>query len=123
MHGQASVSGFFFHDALHDAAEFPPTPRPEIPWQGHRGIGASAPCLAAVPVVCDTTRLQLGSTTRLLLMAEPALGKQRAEPFGQRASARVHVHAHTLASQGGLRSLLRTTGNMSLVGARRQRGV
>ena len=27
------------------------------------GIGASAPCLAAVPVVCDTTRLQLGSTT------------------------------------------------------------
>ena len=24
------------------------------------GIGASAPCLAAVPVVCDTTRLQLG---------------------------------------------------------------
>ena len=27
------------------------------------GIGASAPCLAAVPVVCETTRLQLGSTT------------------------------------------------------------
>ena len=24
------------------------------------GIGASAPCLAAVPVVCDTIRLQLG---------------------------------------------------------------
>ena len=56
-------------------------------------------------------------------MAEPALGKKRAEPFGQRASAHVHVHAHTLASQGGLRSLLRTTGNMGLVGARRQRGV
>ena len=30
---------------------------------------------------------------------------------------------HTLASQGGLRSLLRTAGNMGLVGARRQRGV
>ena len=27
------------------------------------GIGASAPCLAAFPVVCETTRLQLGSTT------------------------------------------------------------
>jgi hypothetical protein len=47
---------------VNNAAEFPPT-RPEIPWQGHRGIGASAPRLAAVPVVCDTTRLQLGSTT------------------------------------------------------------
>ena len=35
----------------------------DLTWQGHRGIGASAPCLAAVPVVCDTTRLQLGSTT------------------------------------------------------------
>ena len=57
------------------------------------------------------------------LMAEPALRQKRAEPFGQRASAHVHVHAHTLASQGGLRSLLRTTGNMGLVGARRQRGV
>ena len=57
------------------------------------------------------------------LMAEPGFGKKRAEPFGQRASAHVHVHAHTLASQGGLRSLLRTTGNMGLVGARRQRGV
>ena len=43
-------------------------------------------------------------------MAEPGFGKKRAEPFGQRASAHVHVHAHTLASQGGLRSLLRTTG-------------
>ena len=32
------------------------------------GIGASAPCLAAVPVVCDTTRLQLGSTTTLALL-------------------------------------------------------
>ena len=42
-------------------------------------------------------------------MAEPARGKKRAEPFGQRASAHVHVHAHTLASQGGLRSLLSTT--------------
>ena len=57
------------------------------------------------------------------IMAEPALRQKRAEPFGQRASAHVHVHAHTLASQGGLRSLLRTTGNMGLVGARRQRGV
>ena len=27
------------------------------------GIGASAPCLAAVPVVCDTTRFQLGFHT------------------------------------------------------------
>ena len=53
--------------SLHDAAEFPPT-HPEIPWQGHRGIGASAPCLAAVPVVCETTRLQLGSTTRRRLL-------------------------------------------------------
>ena len=42
-------------------------------------------------------------------MAEPALRQKRAEPFGQRASAHVHVHAHTLASQGGLRSLLSTT--------------
>ena len=50
-------------------------------------------------------------------MAEPALRQKRAEPFGQRASAHVHVHAHTLASQGGLRSLLRTTGNMGPVGA------
>ena len=31
------------------------------------------------------------------VMAEPALGKKRAEPFGQRASAHVHVHAHTLS--------------------------
>ena len=58
-----------------------------------------------------------------MFMAEPALRQKRAEPFGQRASAHVHVHAHTLASQGGLRSLLRTAGNMGLVGARRQRGV
>ena len=51
-----------------------------------------------------------------MLLAEPVFGKKRAEPFGQRASAHVHVHvhvhvhAHTLASQGGLRSLLRTIG-------------
>ena len=39
-------------------------------------------------------------------LAEPALRQKRAEPFGQRASAHVHVHvcmwhvhAHTLASQ------------------------
>ena len=62
-----------------------------------------------------------------LFMAEPALRQKRAEPFGQRASEHVHVHVACactpLASQGGLRSLLRTAGNMGLVGARRQRGV
>ena len=31
-------------------------------------------------------------------LAEPALRQKRAEPFGQRESAHVHVHAHTLAS-------------------------
>ena len=56
---------------------------------------------------------RLPNTFRTEVVAEPALRQKRAEPFGQRA----------LASQGGLRSLLRTTGNMGLVGARRQRGV
>ena len=60
------------------------------------------------------------------ILAEPGFGQKRAEPLRQRPSAHVHVcmHTrHTLASQGGLRSLLRTAGDMGLVGARRQRGV
>ena len=31
----------------------------------------------------------------VVFMAEPALRQKRAEPFGQRASAHVHVHAGT----------------------------
>ena len=70
--------------------EFPPT-HPEIPWQGHRGIGASAPCLAAVPVVCETTRLQLGSTTTQAVAAflfYPALVQCKANSGGRSRSQR-----------------------------------
>ena len=70
-----------------------PSSRPPTrdPWQGHRGIGASAPCLAAVPVVCETTRLQLGSTTTQAVAAflfYPALVQCKANSGGRSRSQR-----------------------------------
>ena len=55
------------------------------------GIGASAPCLAAVPVVCETTRLQLGSTTTQAVAAflfYPALVQCKANSGGRSRSQR-----------------------------------
>ena len=47
---------------------------------------------------CRRRQARAMKPRRTTLMAEPALRQKRAEPFGQRASAHVHVHAHTLAS-------------------------
>ena len=60
------------------------------------GIGASAPCLAAVPVVCDTTRLQLGSTTTrldeaVISSAEGARFSGLCEPLSPSAHLRTRV--------------------------------